>query len=110
PSRLRRSPKGFLICSAVAPRFRAVYHVPVEPAHPAALALLEPPMNPIEFALRRPITVIVAIVALVAGGWLALTRMKVHIFPALNLPVIYVAQPYGGMDPTQMEGLIANYY
>jgi multidrug efflux pump subunit AcrB len=67
-------------------------------------------MNPIEFALRRPITVIVAIVALVAGGWLSLTRMKVDIFPALNLPVIYVAQPYGGMDPTQMEGLIANYY
>jgi hypothetical protein len=27
----------------------------------------------------------------------------VDIFPALNLPVIYVAQPYGGMDPQQME-------
>src|ERR671931_1538076 len=36
--------------------------------------------------------------------------MKVDIFPALNLPVIYVAQPYGGMDPQQMEGLIAYYY
>src|SRR5262245_26554402 len=67
-------------------------------------------MNPIEFALRRPITVMVGIVALIVGGWLAVTRMKVDIFPTLNLPVIYVAQPYGGMDPTQMEGLIANYY
>jgi multidrug efflux pump subunit AcrB len=67
-------------------------------------------MNPIEFALRRPITVMVLMVALVGGGWLALNRMKVDIFPALNLPVVYVAQPYGGMDPTQMEGLIANYY
>ena len=28
----------------------------------------------------------------------------------LNLPVIYVAQPYGGMDPAQMEGLLTNYY
>ena len=36
--------------------------------------------------------------------------MKIDIFPALNLPVIYVAQPYGGMDPAQMEGLITNYY
>src|SRR5687768_15916613 len=36
--------------------------------------------------------------------------MKVDIFPSLNLPVIYVCQPYGGMDPQQMEGLIANYY
>src|SRR5688572_7901039 len=67
-------------------------------------------MNPISFALRRPITVIVALVALVAGGGLALSRMKVDIFPALNLPVVYVCQPYGGMDPQQMEGLIANFY
>jgi multidrug efflux pump subunit AcrB len=67
-------------------------------------------LNPIEFALRRPVTIMVAMVALVAGGVLAVTRMKVDIFPALNLPVVYVAQPFGGMDPAQMEGLIANYY
>ncbi|MGA8349792.1 MAG: efflux RND transporter permease subunit [Isosphaeraceae bacterium] len=34
----------------------------------------------------------------------------IDIFPNLNLPVIYVAQPYGGMDPAQMEGLLTNYY
>src|SRR6266516_1288987 len=67
-------------------------------------------MNPIEFALRRPITVMVLMVALVGAVALAVDRMKVDIFPALNLPVVYVAQPYGGMDPQQMEGLIANYY
>jgi multidrug efflux pump subunit AcrB len=67
-------------------------------------------MNPIEFALRRPVTVMVAMVALILGGGFAVYRMKVDIFPSLNLPVVYVAQPYGGMDPSQMEGLIANYY
>ncbi len=67
-------------------------------------------MNPIVFALRHPYTVIVAVVAIVLGSALALTRMKVDIFPNLNLPVIYVAQPYGGLDPAQMEGLITNYY
>ncbi len=67
-------------------------------------------MNPIDFALRRPVTVLVAMVAVAAAGALAFTRMKVDIFPALNLPVVYVCQPYGGMDPQQMEGLIANYY
>ena len=36
--------------------------------------------------------------------------MPVDIFPSLNLPVIYVCQPYGGMDPAQMEGFLANYY
>src|SRR4051794_11620997 len=67
-------------------------------------------MNPIIFALRHPITVLVACVALAGGSVLAVQRMKIDIFPELNLPVIYVAQPYGGMDPAQMEGLITNYY
>ena len=85
-------------------------------------------MNPITFAMRRPWTVIVALVAISLScflalrpksfdAWLARTgvelpvpRMAVDIFPSLNLPVIYVCQPYGGMDPAQMEGLLTNYY
>jgi multidrug efflux pump subunit AcrB len=67
-------------------------------------------MNPIVFALRHPVSVMVALVGLLVGSGLAIARMKVDIFPSLNLPVIYVAQPYGGLDPAQMEGLIANYY
>ena len=67
-------------------------------------------LNPIVFALRHPITVMVAIAAVVVGSVLAVTRMRIDIFPQLNLPVVYVAQPYGGLDPSQMEGLIANYY
>src|SRR5213594_3701955 len=67
-------------------------------------------MNPIIFALRHPYTVMVAVAAVVLGSVLAIARMKFDVFPELNLPVIYVAQPYGGMDPAQMEGLITNYY
>jgi multidrug efflux pump subunit AcrB len=67
-------------------------------------------MNPISLALRRPITMMVLVIGTAFAGVLAYSRMKVDIFPTLNLPVIYVAQPYGGMDPQQMEGLIANYY
>src|SRR5262245_24372677 len=67
-------------------------------------------MNPIAFALRHPLTVMTAMAAIVLGAGLAVWRMKYDIFPALNLPVVYVCQPYGGMDPAQMEGLIANYY
>jgi multidrug efflux pump subunit AcrB len=67
-------------------------------------------LNPIVFALRHPITVMVGIAAVVVGSVLAVTRMRIDIFPQLNLPVVYVAQPYGGMDPAQMEGLLANYY
>jgi multidrug efflux pump subunit AcrB len=67
-------------------------------------------LNPIVFALRHPMTVMVAVASLLLGSALALARMKVDIFPSLNLPVVYVAQPYGGLDPAQMEGLITNYY
>jgi multidrug efflux pump subunit AcrB len=67
-------------------------------------------MNPIVFALRRPYTVMVAVISVALGSGLALSRMSIDIFPNLNLPVVYVAQPYGGMDPAQMEGLLTNYY
>ena len=67
-------------------------------------------MSPTEFSLRRPVTLMVALSAVLAVGALVTQRTKVDIFPALNLPVVYVCQPYGGMDPQQMEGLIANYY
>jgi multidrug efflux pump subunit AcrB len=78
-------------------------------------AMTASPFNPIAFALRHPVTVLVAMVGLAGAGALAVfgpaqSRMKVDVFPNLNLPVIYVAQPYGGLDPFQMEGLIANYY
>ena len=43
-------------------------------------------MNPIVFALRHPITMIMLVVALVGGGALALTRMRIDIFPPINQP------------------------
>jgi multidrug efflux pump subunit AcrB len=66
-------------------------------------------MNPIVFALRRPLTVKVLVAAVALGSGLAVYRMPIDIFPNLNLPVIYVAQPNGGMDPARMEGLLTNY-
>src|ERR687883_651 len=61
-------------------------------------------------ALRRPITIVVAVVAVALAAALAIRQMKVDIFPQLGAPAIYVAQPYGGMDPAQMEGYLTYYY
>src|SRR5919197_353788 len=61
-------------------------------------------------ALRRPVTILVAVIGVALCSVLAVTRMPTDIFPNLNLPVIYVAQPYGGMDPAQMEGYLVYYY
>src|ERR1700738_1794516 len=67
-------------------------------------------MNLVSFALRRPITVLVLVIAVLMTGFLAIERMPRDVFPNLGVPVLYVAQPYGGLDPAQMEGFIVNYY
>jgi len=67
-------------------------------------------MRLIRAALRRPITVLVAVVAVALTSAFAISRMRADIFPDLDLPVIYVAQPYGGMSPAQMEGFLVYYY
>src|SRR5437879_895143 len=67
-------------------------------------------MDLVTTALRRPISLLMAILALAVTGVLALNRMPRDIFPDLGVPTLYVAQPYGGMDPAQMEGFIVNYY
>src|SRR6266513_1871209 len=67
-------------------------------------------MNLVSFALRRPVSILVAMMAIIALGVLAIVRMPRDIFPDLGVPVLYVAQPYGGMDPAQMEGFLVNYY
>lgn len=64
----------------------------------------------IRLALRRPITIMVIVVAIALSSILAVLRTRIDIFPNLDLPVIYVAQPYGGMSPQQMEGFISYYY
>jgi multidrug efflux pump subunit AcrB len=61
-------------------------------------------------ALSRPLTVVVALIAVALCALLAVKRMPVDIFPQVGDPAIYVAQPYGGMDPAQMEGYLTYYY
>src|SRR5436853_2557493 len=67
-------------------------------------------MNLVSFALRRPVSILVAVMTIVALGVLAVARMPRDIFPDLGVPVLYVAQPFGGMDPAQMGGFLVNYY
>ncbi len=55
-------------------------------------------MNLVAFALRRPITVVVRVVAS-AHGHPRDPANAARYFPSLGIPVLYVAQPYGGMDP-----------
>jgi multidrug efflux pump subunit AcrB len=67
-------------------------------------------MNLVSAAMRRPVTIIVGIVAVVLCAVVALRQMPRDILPTLGIPVIYVAQPFGGLDPAQMEGYLTYYY
>src|ERR1700755_32700 len=67
-------------------------------------------MNLITTALRKPITIIVVVAGLTLFGTAALRQMNIDIFPNLNLPSIYVAQPYGGRSPQPKEGFISSNY
>ena len=67
-------------------------------------------MNLPQFALRRPFTVMVTVIAVALVSVLSWRQMPKDIFPTLGIPTIYIAQPYGGMDPAQMEGYLTYYY
>lgn len=61
-------------------------------------------------SMKRPITVIAAVLSMVLVAVMAVNSMKQDIFPDLKIPAIYVIQGYGGMSPEQMEGYIASTY
>ncbi|MFN9263042.1 MAG: efflux RND transporter permease subunit, partial [Acidobacteriota bacterium] len=67
-------------------------------------------MRLVTLALRRPVTIVVAVLAMGLAAWLASRRLAVAIFPEIGPPANFVAQPYGGMDPSQMEGYLTYYY
>ena len=67
-------------------------------------------MNPVAFSLRHPITMMMVTLGLIGGGALAISKMRVDIFPPFDMPQIYVIQNFNGMSPAQMEGLIVNQF
>ncbi|HEY7330980.1 MAG TPA: efflux RND transporter permease subunit [Gemmataceae bacterium] len=64
--------------------------------------------NPTVFAMKHPITTLMLVVGLISGGAVAYSKMRVDIFPSLNVPKIYVFLDYVGMSPDQIEGFIVN--
>jgi multidrug efflux pump subunit AcrB len=67
-------------------------------------------MNLIRFALRKPITIMVLVAGLLFFGIKAATSIKIDIFPKLDIPVIYIAHPFGGYTPDQMEAYFGKQY
>jgi HAE1 family hydrophobic/amphiphilic exporter-1 len=56
-----------------------------------------------DFAIKRPIVTVVVMVTLVIFGIFALFSLDVDEFPDLANPIVFVAVPYPGASPTQVE-------
>ncbi len=67
-------------------------------------------MNLIQLALRRPVSVLVLVAGLFFFGVMAVRDIKIDILPRMNLPVIYIAHPFGGYTPNQMEAYFGKQY
>ncbi|MBX3256596.1 MAG: efflux RND transporter permease subunit [Chitinophagaceae bacterium] len=67
-------------------------------------------MNLIKAALRKPVSVLVLVAGLFFFGIKAIDDIKVDILPKMDLPVIYIAHPFGGYTPNQMEAYFGKQY
>ncbi len=65
-------------------------------------------MNIIRLALRKPIAMMVVILAIGYFSFFVARKINVDIFPEIESPAIYIALPYGGLSPAYMDGFMAN--
>lgn len=65
-------------------------------------------MNLIRFALRKPIAIMMFVLAIAYFSWPVIKKVKVDIFPEIESPAMYIAMPYGGLSPAYMDGFMAN--
>ena len=61
-----------------------------------------------DFSIKRPTATIVLILALMAMGLLALTKLRVNQIPDVEEPIIQVSIPYPGASPDTVEREIVN--
>lgn len=59
--------------------------------------------SPAEFAIRRPITVIMMFVSMMAVGLISARLLPLEYFPELDVPFILVQIPYTGSTPDEVE-------
>jgi HAE1 family hydrophobic/amphiphilic exporter-1 len=61
-----------------------------------------------DFSIKRPVSTVVIIIALMCLGLLALQKLRVNQIPDVEQPVMVVAIPYPGASPDSVEREIVN--
>ena len=60
-------------------------------------------MNPIDFAVRRPVTILVALILVILFGTLAITMLPIQLTPDVDTPRITVTTLWEGASPAEVE-------
>ncbi len=61
-----------------------------------------------DFSIRRPVAMVVIIIALMCVGLLALKKLRVNQIPDVQMPVLVINLPYPGASPDTVEREIVN--
>src|ERR1700716_3075600 len=61
-----------------------------------------------DFSIRRPVSTVVLIIALMAFGLMALNKLRVNQIPDVEQPVMVVTIPYPGASPETVERELVN--
>src|SRR5690349_12233986 len=64
-------------------------------------------MTLVDFAIRRRVTIAMAMVAITLLGMISLSRLKVNLLPDLSYPTLTVRTELPGAAPTEIENLIS---
>lgn len=67
-------------------------------------------MNIVRTGLRKPIAVIVVVLAIIYFAVMSISKISVDIFPKVEAPAVYIAMPYSGLSPAYMDGFMANQF
>ncbi len=63
-------------------------------------------MNISSLSIKRPVCVIMALIAVLIIGSVSLTRLEMDLLPSLTMPVAVVTARYEGAGPSEMETLV----
>ena len=54
------------------------------------------------FAVRRPVTILMAVAIVIVLGWISLSRLPIDLFPDIEAPVIAIMTSYPDAGPYEV--------
>ena len=59
-----------------------------------------------QFAINKPVTVLMLVIGVIFVGYLALNGLGIDLFPDIDFPIAFIQAAYSGVDPAEMENIV----